>query len=206
MEGRYMFIKKNGKAIHKLGDISRGYFDAELIFVNDEDEDNWIGQFCEGFGFMEVKFAKSDCRLASEAEIALCEKGFAEEIKFEIEAPLPKVIDYTKIDEKCIPMVEYFNSIGLVTQFSCQGHNDYRNAKFYIMFDRKVSDEMIFAFLEKHSNEYNHTPFVGCFVKWARKLSGKIVCNWMYEVNIGYCQLNQDCAESDLKKMKETFK
>lgn len=62
------FIKKGGKAIHKLGDISRNVLDAELIYVNDEDEDNYIGHFAEGYGFIDVKFAKEDCRPASAKE------------------------------------------------------------------------------------------------------------------------------------------
>ena len=64
-----MFLRKGGKAIHQLGDISRDVYNAELITVYDEDKDNWIGQFVEGFGFINVKFAKSDCKEATEEEI-----------------------------------------------------------------------------------------------------------------------------------------
>lgn len=64
-----MFLRKGGKAIHQLGDISRDVYNAELITIYDEDEDNWIGQFVEGFGFINVKFAKSDCKEATEEEI-----------------------------------------------------------------------------------------------------------------------------------------
>lgn len=68
---RRMFIRKNGKAIHQLGDISRDYYNAELIYVNSEDEDNWIGNYAEGFGFVNVKFAKKDCKEASEEEVKM---------------------------------------------------------------------------------------------------------------------------------------
>lgn len=68
---RCMFIRKNGKAIHQLGDISRDYYNAELIYVNSEDEDNWIGNYAEGFGFVNVKFAKKDCKEASEEEVKM---------------------------------------------------------------------------------------------------------------------------------------
>ena len=64
-----MFLRKGGKAIHQLGDISRDVYDVELIEVYDEDGDNWIGMFAEGYGFIHVKFAKSDCREATEEEI-----------------------------------------------------------------------------------------------------------------------------------------
>ena len=64
-----MFLRKGGKAIHSLGDISRDVYDVELIEVYDEDGYNWIGMFAEGYGLIHVKFAKSDCREATEEEI-----------------------------------------------------------------------------------------------------------------------------------------
>ena len=65
----YFFLRKGGKAIHKLGDISRDYYNAELIIINSEEEDNYIGNFSEGFGFIDVKFKKSDCKKATQEEI-----------------------------------------------------------------------------------------------------------------------------------------
>lgn len=66
---KYMFIRQGGKAIHQLGDLSRDTYNAELICVSSEDEDSWIGNYAEGFGFYGVKFSKCDCREASEEEI-----------------------------------------------------------------------------------------------------------------------------------------
>ena len=66
---KLMFIKKNGKATHKLGDISRHILDAELICISDEDKTSWIGNFAEGYGLVGVHFAKEDCRDASEEEV-----------------------------------------------------------------------------------------------------------------------------------------
>lgn len=66
---RKMFLRKGGKATHQLGDMTRDVYEVELINVYDEEEDNWIGSFVEGFGFFHVKFAKSDCREATEEEI-----------------------------------------------------------------------------------------------------------------------------------------
>jgi len=79
---KYMFIKKGGKAIHQLGDISRFEYDAELIHVHGETDTDWIGSYCEGFGFFDVKFAKEDCRDATDEEVELCTKGLMETIKF----------------------------------------------------------------------------------------------------------------------------
>ena len=65
---RLMFIKKGGTAIHKMGSVMRNVYDAELICVSNEDENNWIGNYAEGFGLYGVKFKKTDCRDATEDE------------------------------------------------------------------------------------------------------------------------------------------
>lgn len=83
-----------------------------------------------------------------------------------------------EIDELCIPLVEFFNSVKLHTKFCCEGHKDSEN--FHIMFEDCVGDDAIIEFIESYSNKYDHTPFLGRFYKWYRKMSGKIVSNWMY--------------------------
>lgn len=82
MKAKYMFLRKGGKAIHLLGDISRDYYDAELIIVYEETDTDYIGNFAEGFGFINVKFAKNDCRNATEDEVKLCFQGKMGTIKF----------------------------------------------------------------------------------------------------------------------------
>lgn len=67
MEHRYMILKGGSPAIHKLGDIGRD--EDDLICVKSETLDHFIGNFVEGFGFMDVEFRKSDCRPLTPAEI-----------------------------------------------------------------------------------------------------------------------------------------
>lgn len=67
---KYMWLRRGGKAIHKLGDLSRETYPVELVCISDENESNWIGNFAEGYGFFGVEFAKEDCRDASDEEIA----------------------------------------------------------------------------------------------------------------------------------------
>lgn len=81
-ETKQMLLRRNGLAVHKLGDISRHTFDAELIYVTGEDGDSWVGHFAEGMGFVCVRFLKSDCREATEEEIELCDKGRMREIRY----------------------------------------------------------------------------------------------------------------------------
>jgi len=57
---KIMILKANSPAIHKLGNIGRNIDDK--IRIHSEDENNYIGNFEEGFGFINVKFNKSDCR------------------------------------------------------------------------------------------------------------------------------------------------
>ena len=78
---KLMFIKRGGKAIHKLGDVSRDYLDAELICISNEDEHNWIGNYAEGLGLFNVCFAKEDCRDATDEEVEQWIKN-NESIKF----------------------------------------------------------------------------------------------------------------------------
>ena len=106
-------------------------------------------------------------------------------------------IDYSQIEEKCIPLVKFFNSIGLKTKYCCEGHEHSPNSKFFIIFDKSISDEKFINFIEKFSNKYNHSPFRGSFSKWYRKTSGKIVYNWQYTVTFDNYELNQSFAKID---------
>lgn len=63
---KIMVLKGGSPAIHKLGNIGRP--DDEKIRVFEEDEGHYIGEFEEGFGFINVKFKKSDCRPLTKEE------------------------------------------------------------------------------------------------------------------------------------------
>lgn len=62
--GRYMM---GTKAIHKMGDISRDK--PNLCIVFEETEEDYIGNWVCGFGFIEVKFPKETTRELTEDEI-----------------------------------------------------------------------------------------------------------------------------------------
>ena len=57
---KIMILKGGSPAIHMTGNISRKCDDK--IRIHSEDNDHYIGNFEEGFGFINVKFNKSDCR------------------------------------------------------------------------------------------------------------------------------------------------
>lgn len=64
---RLMILKGGADAIHMLGNIKRDFDDK--IIVYEEDEDNYYGNFEEGFGFINVKFKKEDVRCLTKEEI-----------------------------------------------------------------------------------------------------------------------------------------
>lgn len=55
------------KAIHKLGDISND--SPDLCYIYGEDEQNYIGNWITGFGFINVKFPKETTRDLTPEEI-----------------------------------------------------------------------------------------------------------------------------------------
>jgi hypothetical protein len=55
------------KAIHKLGDISNDT--PDICHIHDEDENNYIGNWIYGFGFIDVKFPKETTRELTAEEI-----------------------------------------------------------------------------------------------------------------------------------------
>jgi hypothetical protein len=62
--GKYMMATK---AIHKLGDISSD--SPALCVIHSEDEENYIGNWVTGFGFIGVKFPKETTRELTQEEI-----------------------------------------------------------------------------------------------------------------------------------------
>jgi len=63
---KIMMLKGGSPAIHKLGDIGRPVDDK--VRIHSEDEDHYIGSFEEGYGFINVKFNKVDCRSLTQSE------------------------------------------------------------------------------------------------------------------------------------------
>lgn len=55
------------KAMHKLGDISSD--EPDLCLIHSEDDENWIGNWVEGLGFINVKFPKASTRELTPEEI-----------------------------------------------------------------------------------------------------------------------------------------
>lgn len=63
---KIMVLKGGSPALHKLGDIGRS--NDNFIRVHAESDGYYIGNFEEGFGFIDVEFKKEDCRSLTEAE------------------------------------------------------------------------------------------------------------------------------------------
>jgi len=63
---KIIILKSNSPAIHLLGDIRRE--EDDYIRIHKETKTHYIGNFEEGFGFINVEFKKEDCRPLTEAE------------------------------------------------------------------------------------------------------------------------------------------
>lgn len=80
---KHMMLRKNGEAWHCRGDLHRDELAWEPIFVYAEDgSDYWVGHYVEGFGFIDVRFLKSDCRDMTEAELQHYENAKLEIVGF----------------------------------------------------------------------------------------------------------------------------
>ena len=111
-------------------------------------------------------------------------------------------INYSDIDNECIDLVKWFNENGLPTIYSCQGHEENKLNTYHIIFDSSVLDEDIQKLLQKYSNKYDHSPFLGKFNKWMRKSSNEIINNWIYQVGTKEDKINYNFAKHDLNILK----
>ena len=92
---------------------------------------------------------------------------------------MSKFIYPEDMDEECIPLCDFFNSIGLETTYSCCGHDI---GPFWIMFSTKITEGDIRNVLDKCTNKYGDLPICGYFIRWLRKNSNQFVDNWAYMI------------------------
>ena len=85
-----------------------------------------------------------------------------------------------EMDKNVIPLVEYFNSHGLQTHMSCEGHNKTNMSMFWISFDESVSEVDIVSFQMKHLQR--GCRFFSSCGRFAERLyvGPKIVKQWCY--------------------------
>lgn len=71
---RIMVLKGGSPALHMLGNIGRAKDD--YIRVHREENGYYVGSFEEGFGFIEVRFKKDDCRMLTAEEVNTLNKQY----------------------------------------------------------------------------------------------------------------------------------
>lgn len=62
--GKYMMATK---AVHQLGDISSD--EPDLCFIKEQTDEDYIGQWVTGFGFINVHFPKASTRELTSEEV-----------------------------------------------------------------------------------------------------------------------------------------
>lgn len=87
------------------------------------------------------------------------------------------------MDEKVIPLVDFFNSRGLKTYMSCEGHNKTNMSMFWIQFDKIVTEEDLICFMNNHSHYNKYGKFFSSCGRFAQRIypSPKgVVKTWNY--------------------------
>jgi len=115
-------------------------------------------------------------------------------------------IPYKEIDPKCRDMVKFFNEVGLITEFSCEGHDNICSNSFRIMFADCVVDKDINNFLSNFDQYPARPHIIGEFQKWMRNHRGSILSNWQYVISYSNYEMNQELASADYKTMKKIEK
>ena len=116
-----------------------------------------------------------------------------------------KIYDYNvtgELDQEVIPMVEYFNSVGLPTYMSCQGHNDTNMSMFWISFEKSVTIEDLVAFERKHTRWAGGFPCCGRFVVRVLANSNVLTPEGV-ELRCQYMAATVEAAKKDLARWKE---
>lgn len=102
------------------------------------------------------------------------------------------------IDEDCIPICIFFNTIGLKTTYSCCGHH--KNF-FRIVFSDEVTTENIVNFIKNYNLHCGEYKLIGQFAMWTRQVGDDIKYNWTYTIDKYEDDDPVKIAYSDLTKM-----
>lgn len=99
-----------------------------------------------------------------------------------------------EIETGCLPLVNFFNERGLKTYMSCEGHypDDSHRSIFWISFDKSVTEDDLFQFMENHTDEYDTFWMRGRFAK-------RLGFGWVPFTDLCYFATNKEVANMDLK-------
>lgn len=111
-----------------------------------------------------------------------------------------KKYDKNQLDPEVIPLVQYFNRVGLPTCMSCQGHNSTNMSMFWIEFDPSVTVEDIIKFQRNHANQYGGFCCNGRFV--SRILANTTGVGTGVEYSFQYVAATIEAAQQDLEHWK----
>lgn len=108
------------------------------------------------------------------------------------------------LDPLVIPMIRFFNTYGLPTVMSCQGHNKTNMSMFWIQFSDDVTEDDIEAFMQAHL-DWRGT-FTSCG-RFAKRFSGFYSVKdgqWKTEEHWCYFAATPEAAAEDLYQWQDT--
>lgn len=106
------------------------------------------------------------------------------------------LIDYSKLDRGCVDLVKYFNSHGLKTASSCEGHGKQYQRLFYITFRDFIDDLDIIEFQSQRLDERGNFCSNGHFAKRIFVYSEPVVGGGTTEVRHRVWEYVADSIES----------
>lgn len=104
----------------------------------------------------------------------------------------------SELDERVIPLVQFFNENGLPTSMSCQGHNETNMSMFWIEFDKTVTQEDIIRFMRNHLNWMGNFCSCGRFAKRIIACTSVTDCSEVVAESWCYFAATPEAADVDL--------
>lgn len=108
------------------------------------------------------------------------------------------------LDPLVVPMVNYFNTCGLPTSMSCQGHNKTNMSMFWIQFSDTVTHYDIETFMRHHLDWRG--MFTSCG-RFAKRLYGYYSVKdgqWNTDERWCYFAATPEAAAEDLRRWQDT--
>lgn len=102
------------------------------------------------------------------------------------------------MDAKVIPLVNFFNSVGLKTIMSCEGHNKTNMSLFWIEFSPEIQEKDIIEFMSKHKTAFKNSSYFISNGRFAQRVlltpNEAIRRSWLY------IAASPIAADDDLKR------
>ena len=110
-------------------------------------------------------------------------------------------IPYDEMDKDCVPIVKFFNDVGLKTSMCCQGHNLTNMSLFWVEFDKSITESDILKFMAMFKRPFPIGKYFVSNGTFAERIilykNGAVGKRWRYVA------ASSIAANDDLRRWKE---